>query len=110
MQLTATDHAYLRDCARRYAPQDIDLFEADVLDGVRVGMLLGDAIVEAWGAAAKRSMTRLTGAGPTSAADQGKSTLGRAGKPSPTYLQVRSKRNVKSTPLTAMSIVPRAPA
>ena len=68
MQLTATDHAYLRDCARRYAPQDTDLFEADVLDGVRVGLLLGDAIVEAWGAAVRRSMTRLTGAGPTYAA------------------------------------------
>jgi hypothetical protein len=47
MQLTATDHAHLRDCARRYAPQDTDLFEADVLDSVRVGLLLGDAIVEA---------------------------------------------------------------
>ena len=68
MQLTATDHAYLRDYARRYAPQDTDLFEADVLDGVRVGLLLGDAIVEAWGAAVRRPMTRLTGAGPTSAA------------------------------------------
>ena len=68
MQLTATDHAYLHDCARRYAPQYTDLFEADVLDGVRVGLLLGDAIVEAWGAAARRSVTRLTGAGPTSTA------------------------------------------
>jgi hypothetical protein len=68
LQLTATDHAYLRDCARRYAPQDTDLFEADVLDGVRIGMLLGDAIVEAWGAAARRSMTHLTRAGLTSAA------------------------------------------
>jgi hypothetical protein len=68
MQLTAKGRAYLCDCARRYAPQDTDLFEADVFDGVRVGMLLGDAIVEAWGAAARRSMTRLIEAGPTSAA------------------------------------------
>jgi hypothetical protein len=44
MQLTATDPAYIRDCARRYAPRDTDLFEADVLDSVRVGLLLGDAI------------------------------------------------------------------
>jgi hypothetical protein len=59
MRLTAKDFAYLRDCARRYAPQDTDLFEADVFDGVRAGMLLGDAIVEAWGVAARRSMARL---------------------------------------------------
>jgi len=83
MRLTAKDHAYLHDCARRWAPQDTDLFEADVFDGVRAGMLFGDAIVEAWGAVARRSMTRLkTKAGPTSAAgtfDSGPEVRPRAG-------------------------------
>jgi hypothetical protein len=44
MLLTAKDLAYLRDCACRYAPQDTDIFEADVFDGMRAGLHLGDAI------------------------------------------------------------------
>ena len=53
MQLTAKDLSYLRDCARRYAPQDMDTFEADVFEGLRAGLHLGDAIIEAWGEAAR---------------------------------------------------------
>lgn len=60
MQLTAKDLAFLRDCARRYAPQDMDTFEADVFDSLRAGLPLGDAIVEAWGEAARLAPVRLT--------------------------------------------------
>ena len=60
MQLTAKDLSYLRDYARRYAPQDMDAFEADVFDGLRAGLHLGDAIVEAWGEAARLAPVRLT--------------------------------------------------
>jgi hypothetical protein len=60
MQLTTKDLAFLRDCARRYAPQDMNTFEADVFDGLRAGLHLGDAIVEAWGEAARLAPVRLT--------------------------------------------------
>ena len=54
------DLACLRDCACRYAPQYTDTFEADVFDGMRAGLHLGDAIVEVCGEAARLARVRLT--------------------------------------------------